>query len=212
MMKPISLTRIAIVLIGALWLTSCTKNDTETIVPIGTEYYIDDILSVVSDSAFWVDFGAVNSGPVPPNVEGRYLVAPNIRVGTNVEGVPLGIAEPNIILTLSKQHNGIALMKLSQDIDNVTDTVFIMGSGNDFTVYFIEEKSYDVPIGDVCYHVRLKRGVVMKGTISEAGISNFRMATVVIEMEDDSQGLMPLYSPGEYYIYKDGDNLSQRIE
>ncbi len=212
MLKTIPLTRIAMLLTAAFWLSSCTKNDKDTIVPIGTEYYIDDILNVVSDSAFWADFGTVNRGPIPPKVEGRFLVAPNIRIGTNLPGVPIGIAEPNITLALSKQHNGIAIMDLKQDIENVTDTVFVMGSGNDFTVYFIEEKSYDVPLGNVSYHVRMKRGIVMTGTMTAEGISRFRLATIIIETEDDSQGVLVQNQPGSYHIYKDNDELAQRIE
>ena len=58
-----------LLLAGGIAMTSCTKNDTSTIVLIGTEYYIDDILSVIPDtlqSKFFAAFGSIPEGPVPP--------------------------------------------------------------------------------------------------------------------------------------------------
>ena len=200
---------------GGMALTSCTKNDTTTISLIGTEYYIDDILSVIPDSLetkFLSDFGSIPDGPVPPKIEGSYMMNPKQRVGSNVQEWPLQAVEPNVYLRFSKQHNGIVTMDLNEATETKTDTVFVCGNGSAFTVYFIENKAYDVQVDNHTYHVRMKRGIVMKGAVSDRGLSNFRYATIIMETEDDFGGLIGQYENGSYFIYKDGDGTAENQE
>ena len=192
---------------GLAW-TSCTKNDDNTIALIGTEYYIDDILSVVSDSAFWRDFGSINRGAVPPDVQGAYVISPKKREASNLPEWPLQVVEPDAFMRFSKQHNGIMVMELNDATEQKTDTVFVMGKDDDFTIYFVENKSYEIPLNGQNYHVNQKRGVVMCGKVVADGLSNFRMATLVLEVESDAQDLAPI--PGSYFIYKDGDGLARK--
>ena len=192
-------------------MASCTKNDENTIVLIGTEYYIDDILSVVPDSLqtrFFAQFGSIPEGPVPPKIEGEYVVDPKTRVASNVAGWPLQTLEPNTYLRFSGQHNGVVTMDLNEATDNLTDTVFVCGSGNAFTVYFVEDKRYGIPLGDNTFHVRVKRGVIMKGQVTEAGLADYRYATILMDSEDDSNGIIEQYPNGSYFIYKDGDGTA----
>lgn len=192
---------------------SCTKNENSTIVPIGTEYYIEDILKVIPDTAFWNAFGNVEEGPIPPKIEGAYLIAPKLRVKTNVEGLPSEIVEPNAKIRFTAQHNGMAVMELDEATETLTDTVFVMGNGNAFTAYCIEEKHYDVPVGNTSYQVSLRRGVVAVGTVRpDVGIANFRLATIIMDYEDDSHGVLVPYRIGDYFIYKDNDGLVQCID
>ena len=190
-----------------LALSSCTKNDDNTMVLIGTEYYVDDILSVIPDTLqtrFFAEFGSIPTGPVPPKIEGSYVMNPKQRVTSNVDGWPI-IVEPDMYMRFSTQHNGIAVMELNEATDNVTDTVFVCGNGNAFTVYFIENKNYDLEMGAATYHVKMKRGVVMKGQMAADGIADFRYATIIMHAEDDSNGLIEQYEKGSYFIYKDGN-------
>lgn len=200
---------------GGMALTSCTKNDTTTISLIGTEYYVDDILSVIPDSLetkFLSDFGSIPDGPVPPKIEGSYMMNPKQRVGSNVQEWPLQAVEPNVYLRFSKQHNGIVTMDLNEATETMTDTVFVCGNGSAFTVYFIENKAYEVQVDNHTYHVQMKRGIVMKGAVSDRGLSNFRYATIIMETEDDSGGLIGQYENGSYFIYKDGDGTAENQE
>ena len=202
-----------LLLAGGLALTSCTKNDESTIVLIGTEYYIDDIVSVIPDSLqskFFAAFGSIPEGPVPPKIEGSFVMSPKQRVASNVEGWPIQTVEPNVYLCFSKQHNGIVAMDLNEATETLTDTVFVCGSGNAFAVYFIENKAYEMEVNNHSYHVKMKRGVVMKGQVVDDGLSNFRYATIVLETEDDSGGLIEQYAKGSYFIYKDGDGKAAR--
>ena len=200
---------------GGMVLTSCTKNDESTIVLIGTEYYIDDITSVIPDSLqtrFFAEFGSIPDGPVPPKVEGSYVMNPKQRVSSNVDGWPLQTVEPNVYLRFTGQHNGIVAMDLNEATETMTDTVFVCGSGNAFAVYFIENKAYEIEVDSQTYHVRMKRGVVMKGQVVDAGLKDFRFATIVMESEDDSNGMIGQYPPGSFFIYKDGDGIAKNEE
>lgn len=204
-----------LLLVGGLVLTSCTKNDDNTIVLIGTEYYIDDIITVVPDSLqtrFFAEFGSIPEGPVPPKVEGSYVMSPKQRVSSNVENWSLQAVELNMYLRFSKQHNGIARMDLNEATETQTDTVFVCGNGDAFAVYFIENKAYEIEIEGHTYHSKVKRGIVMKGQVTADGLSDFRYATVIMETEDDSDGIIAQYSPGFYFIYKDGDGIAKNEE
>ena len=201
-----------LLLAGGLVLTSCTKNDESTIVLIGTEYYIDDIVSVIPDSLqskFFAAFGSIPEGPVPPKVEGSFVMSPKQRVASNVESWPMQTVEPNVYMRFSGQHNGIVAMDLNEATETFTDTVFVCGSGNAFAVYFIENKAYEMEIDGHTYHVSVKRGIVMKGKVTDAGLSDFRYATILMKSEDDSHGLISQYPNGSYFIYKDGDGLAK---
>lgn len=200
-----------------LLVANCTKNDVTTIIPVGTESYVQDILSVIPDSAmvqFNAAFGAVPEGYIPPKIEGRFVIGPKQRVASNVIGWPLVMPEPepNATLWFFDQHNGVAGMEFSEALEQQTDTVYVMGSGNDFTAYVIESKSYDMAYSENTYHVDLKRGIVVKGSMTAEGIRNLYFAVVIMEVNDDSDGLIPQYEPGSYFIYKDGDGIASRLD
>ena len=198
---------------GGMVLTSCTKNETSTIVLIGTEYYVDDILSVIPDTLqtkFFAVFGSIQEGPIPPKIEGSYVMAPKQRVGSNVPNWQLYNEPNNVYLRFYEQHNGIVAMDLNEATETMTDTVFVCGDGNNFAVYFVEDKTYEMEIDNHTYQVWMKRGVVMKGEVVDDGLSNFRYATIVMETDDDSNGLIGQYDKGSYFIYKDGDGKAAR--
>ena len=205
---------LGLLMICGLALTCCTKNGENTIVLIGTEYYIDDILSVIPDSlqtSFSADFGSIPEGPVPPKIEGSYVVNPKQRVSSNLTEYewPLQTVEPNMYMRFANQHNGIVKMDLNEATETVTDTVFVCGNGSAFAVYFIENKSYEIELGGQTYHAKVKRGIVMKGQVIEDGLKDFRYATIIMNSEDDSNGLIAQYPQGSYFIYKDGDGLAK---
>lgn len=193
----------------------CSKNDDTTITLVGTEYYIDDILTVIPESLqneFKTEMNGLPEGAVPPKIEGNYVVAPKQRVTSNVSDWVLQVVEPNTYLRFSNQHNGIATMELSEATETKTDTVFVRGNGNEFTVYFIENKEYEIEFDHQDYHVKMKRGIVMRGEVTNSGLANYYMATVIMESEDDSNGVLNQYPVGSYFIYRDGDLLASKTE
>ena len=200
---------------GSMLLSSCTKNDENTIALIGTEYYIDDILSVIPSSVqtqFFTDFGSIPEGPVPPKVEGSYVMSPKQRVASSEEIWPLQVPEPNMYMRFTNQHNGIVKMDLNEATETKTDTVFVCGNGDAFAIYFIENKEFEIEMDGNTYYSKIKRGIVMKGQVTADGISDFRYATVIMETEDDSNGIFTQYPPGSYFVYKDGDGVAKNEE
>ena len=200
-----------------LLVANCTKNDVTTIIPVGTESYVQDILSVIPDSAmvqFNASFGAVYEGYIPPKIEGRFVIGPKQRVASNVVGWLLNPTdpEPNVSLRFSEQHNGVVRVDLAEASEQTTDTAFVMGTDNAFTVYFVENKNYEVPFAGTAFHVNMKRGVILKGNVEDEGIRNLYFAVVIMEVNDDSDGLIPQYEPGSYFIYKDGDGIASRLD
>ena len=215
MKKKSIIMGLSLLLAGGLALSSCTENEESTIVPIGTEYYIDDILSVIPDSLetrFLADFGSIPEGPVPPKIEGSYKVHTKARVGSNVAGWPLQAVEPDMFMRFSTQHNELVTLNLNEATENFTDTVFVCGNGSNFAVYFIENKAYDIEMNTVSYHVNMKRGVIMKGKMAADGIADFRYATIIMETSDNSHGLIEQYPNGSYFIYKDGDGKAESFD
>lgn len=205
---------LALIFFGMMF-ASCTKNDENTIVLIGEERYIDDILTVIPDTLkpmFDVVFGSIPQGPVPPKIEGSFVVDPKQRVSSNVSVWPLTVIEPNLYLKFSDQHNGVVAMDLNEATEQLTDTVFVMGHNKDFTIYFVEDKSYDVPFNEQSFHVRVKRGVIMKGTMNDYGMANFSIASIIMEAEDDSGGLLGQYAPGSFFVYRDGNGLAEYLD
>lgn len=198
---------LGLLMVGSILLSSCTKNDESTIVLIGTEYYIDDILSVVPDSLqtrFFAAFGSVPKGPVPPKIEGEYVVARKVRVDSNLPGWSLQTVENNTFLRFSRQHNGVVTLNLNEVTESVTDTVFVCGNEQQFAAYYIEDLKHELG--------RIKRGVVIKGQKTEQGLSDFRFALVIMESEDYSNGQFPPNPVGTYYIYKDEDGLAESFD
>lgn len=196
-----------------IMLSSCTKeNNGKTIALIGTEdyigknYTIEDILSVIPDSdtlQFAANFGVIPKGAIPDSINGKYVMNPKSRVYSNsIYDWPIFAEPSDVALKFSNQHNGIVTLELTDDGEQVTDTVFVMGNGNAFTVYFIEDK----PI----LQARIKRGIIMSGKLKKEGIENLMYASIIMEATGSSYG-EPLV-PGTYYIYKDGNGLAERIE
>ena len=195
---------LLLLLAGSVLLGSCIKeNKGETIALIGTEYYIDDIISVIPDTLqgkFNTLFGGYHQGAVPDKLEGSYVVNPNLLKSTNLQ-IPTPRLDPDVNLRFSWQNNGTMVVELYQESTvQITNPVFVMGSDKEFTVYFVEEKSIETGAW-------MKRGVVISGRLTDSGLANFRMAFVILESEGE---LAP--APGSYYYYEDGDAMARNCD
>ncbi|MDR0517479.1 MAG: hypothetical protein LBH25_10595 [Fibromonadaceae bacterium] len=82
--------------------------------------------------------------------------------------------------------------------DNVT--VEIVGSNNNFTAYFVTD-------GIDNNGIRTKQSVVISGTLTSSGISNFHYVFVMLEKGPDPQNkIVPVDT---YRTFKDGDGLAK---
>lgn len=190
-----------------LCFSACTKNDNSTIILLGTEFYVDEILDIIPDSlitAFNSHFGEIPRGYVPPKIEGKYVVAPKQRYYSSVNNWPLDVIEPNVVLKFTDQHNSVVGLNLAEAVDTFTDTVFIIGNNQSFTVYYQEKKNMTVNNHDV----NVKRGIIITGSISTEGICDILFANIIMEVEGDSENI--LAKPGQFFIYEDGDGIARK--
>lgn len=191
------------------FFVSCTKNDESTIVLLGTESYVENIVETIPDTlrkVFEVQFGGIPQGYVPPKVEGNFLVAPKKRCYSSIANWPLGVLEPNMYLSLNNQHNSVVELNLAEATETFTDTVYVIGHDNLFTLYYVENKEIEIN-GSV---VVMERGILIKGEMCEDGIRNFYFANIVMDVSGD--GAEGLVQPGQFFIYKDGDLLARKEE
>lgn len=191
---------------------SCTTNDETTVVLLGEEGYVKELTDVIPDSllnVFETYFGTIPSGYIPPNVEGEYVITPKQRVYSNIpeSDWPLDIVEPDINITLSKQHNRECIIQLYEATSTLTDTVYICGQDNLFAVYYTEQKTLE----HSGYEHHITRDVIFKGEMTDSGIKDLNIASIIVDVKDNSNGNIIQYKKGDFFIYKDGDRFSERI-
>ena len=191
---------------------SCTTNDDTTVILLGEELYIQELTEVIPDSlinVFEEHFGIIPAGYIPPKVEGEFVISPKQRVFSNIPESewPLDIVEPNINMILSKQHNRECILQLSEGNATLTDTVYITGIDNSFAVYYTEEKV----LQHSGYEHQITRNVIFKGEVTESGIEDLNIASIIVDVKDNSNGNMIQYKKGDFFLYKDGDGISEKI-
>ena len=199
---------IAPFLLGLLCLLfACTKNDSTTLVLLGTESYVKDILDAIPDTlrdTFEQRFGEIPQGYKPPKIEGDFVVAPKQRCYSNVTNWPLSVVEPNMSLHFTNQHNRVVEINLIEALDMFTDTAYITGYDNFFAVYYREYKSIVIDGNEAI----IERGIIIKGEMSDEGIKNLYFANIIMNVNGDVSD--DLVRPGEFYVYRDGDGLARK--
>ena len=184
-------------------LSSCTKasSNGETIVPIGEEYFdVEELFSEVKPSFDEVKriMGIGDEDLIPPKLDNLYHMNRMRLIGSNYNEAPPSISD--IEMRFECQHNSIVNIEFTESsITQKIDSVYVIGNRNGFTVYFVEERNYPI----MNYHVKLKRGIIMSGSVAQDGLSDFRIAFIVINWEDDSNGTLHSYNPGTYMVYEE---------
>ena len=191
---------------------SCTENDNTTVVLLGKETYLKKMTEVIPDSLIGVFenyFGTIPSGYIPPNIEGEYIVSPKRRIFSNVsqDNWPLDIVEPDFSMTLSRQHNRECIMQLNEASSTLTDTVYISGYDNMFSVYYTEDKT----LQHSGYEHNITRNIIVKGEITDSGIKDLKIASIIVKAYDNSNGNIIQYKSGDFFLYEDGDKFSEKV-
>lgn len=201
----------SLLLLGTLSLfLGCTKNDDTTLILLGTEDYVEDILNAIPNTlreTFEQHFGEIPQGYVPPKIEGDFLVAPKKRCFSNLPIWPLNVLEPNMSLHFANQHNRVVEINLTEALEMYTDTVYITGYDNYFTVYYQEYKTLIIEGAD---DATLKRGIIIKGEMTEEGIKDLYFANIIMDVQGEVTD--ELVASGQFFIYKDGDGIARREE
>ena len=208
-MKKILLGYIIALLTVVLSLQACTKNDDTTLILLGTEDYVKDILDAVPDTlrdTFEQRFGEIPQGYKPPKIEGDFVVAPKQRCYSNMANWPLGVVEPNMSLHFTNQHNRVVEIHLTEAQDMFTDTVYVAGYDNFFAVYYKEYKSIVIDGNEAI----IERGVIIKGETCDEGMKDLYFANIIMNVYGDVSD--DLVKPGQFFIYRDGDGLARKEE
>lgn len=183
-------------------LVGCTKNDDTTLILLGTESYVSDIEKVIPPKPL-NELGELPQGCKPPKIEGSFIISPK-RVKSNNQywNQALYVEEPDALVHFRNQHNSVVELEFYEATATLTDTVFVVGKDNRFTVYFQENKT--LTINDSMKS--MTRAVVMTGEICDEGIKNFLLAEIV---KDAPEGFFQ--NEGDFFIYEDSDGLAERI-
>lgn len=195
--------------LAALMLCSCRQKGKygETIIlPTGT------IPSNVVPSEIrpqFTNYITINEGSHPPMVEGSYIISPDVLVYSSDGDFEVGHQFGDKTFTLSEQnkYGVIRNYRSTQANDSYSaHNVEICGSGNDFTLYFIEE-GYSDRDDDGYNETYVKQSSLVSGTISDEGILNLRHALVLLEKNDPFDVIMDV---NEYRIFKDNDGCAYK--
>ena len=200
-------TSIICCLFSLVWFTSCNKESScgDTIILLGTESYITTLNDMIPDSlqvVFPQHFGQIPEGYIPPNVEGAYKISQKEYCYSNFVNL---FDNTEMYLRITEQHNRKATVELYEGSTVVTDTAYVMGHDQFFTLYFLERKEMTLNY----YTALVDRCVVISGEKTNAGINNLMFGSIILNAYQGSNPFIGNFVPGWYFIYKDKDGLSE---
>ena len=194
-------------------LPSCLEEDDETLVlpkgikmiPIG-DVIPEDILVQLKNQM------TIHSGTTPPDIAGTYLVNPAELVFSSDGNLDPGHIFVDVYFRLSNQNDktniltyeGKQMNSEKKVIDTATsDEVSVVGSGDNFTAYFIETGNAETVNNE---NTDYRSATVISGTKTTSGIKNCSYAFVMLEKDADPDNI--LIKVGTYRIIKDGNSLA----
>ena len=208
-MKAINKTVIilAIAFNILLSMTLCKKESTEgeSIILLGTEKYVKKLTEIIPEE--WQDdfltyYGEIPQGYIPPNIEGEYAISPKQFVYSNFVDLSDDL---DMYLKVIDQHNRVATVEFYEGETLHTDTAYIMGSKQNFSLYFVEKRTRDFE-GDI---TSVNRIVLITGEKTPEGIKNLRFGSMILDVREGVNPFIGSFTPGWFFIYKDQDGLAE---
>jgi hypothetical protein len=192
--------KIVLWLLMPILITSCLNEGDETIVldevnPIDKVIPVD-IRGLLEESM------PIYSGSTPPNIEGTFLVSVNELVSSSLTADDPGDIFNDLTLNFSNQDskkNLLSYKEKQNDSSSSSDSVLIVGKGNDFTAYFTAK--------GISSGIKTKEATIISGTISSKGIVDFYYAFVMLEKGSDPEN--QLIDEGSYRVFMDRDGLAE---
>jgi len=145
------------------------------------------------------------SGTTPPDISGEYLASPYIITSSSLESDVLETKYSDRFIAFIDDNKGNLSYKGKQGTgsggsENVV--VEIVGKDNSFTAYFVSTGKNK--------GINTKTSVVISGTITTYGISNFHYGFILLEKGPDPED--KLLKVNTYRTFKDADGLAVRYE
>lgn len=199
-----------LVVLLSVFCIGCQKGDTtgETIILLGEETYVKPLKSLVPDSLYPI-FDTLfvkhkdhtHEGYIPPNIEGIYVIDPKIIRYSNYNDT---IHSHEAYFEITNQHNRIACINLLDGGSVITDSVFIMGNDQYFTLYYTEYKI----MPNASAYPYLTRNIFLSGKKTDEGIQDLVYGNIIIGVPTIQNPLYDNFVPGNYFIFTDPDGLA----
>lgn len=144
----------------------------------------------------------IYSGNTPPIIEGTYKLSP-WAVVFDEAGYEPGHTFSDKIIRFSNQNtqqNTLAYNQKQGSAVGHSDNVVILGQGNNFTVFFIQQES------DPEFNFTGKSAAIYSGTMSDTGIKNLYYGFLYLEKNDPQNKKIGV---GKIRVIKDSDGLSE---
>ncbi|MBR4390878.1 MAG: hypothetical protein IKT08_02080 [Bacteroidales bacterium] len=196
-------------LVSVVGLSCCTPDPQDTIVFIGSESYVRPMTKLV-DSVSWLNaflsgYDNIPEGYYPPDIQGEYKISEKQFVTSNIGYDLSDPEEMDMYLKVVNQFNRVASVEFYEGSTVWTDTAYIIGSGQRFSLYFVETREL-LSYGTNHIHRRL---VLITGKMTEEGIKDLYFGSLILDAEEGGDPLVGAFNPGWYFIYKDKDGLSE---
>ena len=191
----------------AIGLTGCLREGIDTIaLPFGK---IPEGVIPQEIREQFEEHMPIYEGVTPPDITGKYLNSPDLLVFTSDGQFYPGYEfAPQYISFRNQTPSGMATFSEKQaTIVSEAPEVYVVGSGNNFSAYFISNSTRYDDNGNVSS--TSKMSTVISGTVTDAGIENYRLAFVMLEKDDPNYELMDV---NEYRVFEDGDGLAIRYD
>lgn len=215
-MKMRKLCFILLIMSAMLCLTGCKPGTGDTIILVGDESGFKSLqdlmtpdLEPATQNAFLEAMksysGSLPDGVYPPDIMGEYKISNKQYLASNI-GFDLFDDGQDVLLRVFNQYNRMAKVDFSEGGVSRIDDAYITGSGNQFTLYFTEER--DIEIMNEIYHYN--RLIVITGTIVNDGIRELYFGNIILNVINGQNPLVGNFKPGWYFLYKDEDGLSDQ--
>jgi hypothetical protein len=203
--KPVFI--LAIVVNILLSMTQCKKESTvgDSVILLGTENYVKKLTEIIPEewmNDFSTHYGELHQGYIPPNIEGEYAISPKQFVYSNFLDLSNDL---DMYLKVTDQHNRVATVEFYEGETLRTDTAYIMGSQQYFSLYFVEKRTLDFE-GDLS---TVSRVVLITGKKTLEGIKNLRFGSMILDVREGANPFIGNFVPGWFFIYKDQDGLAE---
>ncbi len=166
----------------------------------------EEIESVIPEEyiALIEEYMPIHEGDTPPNIEGVYLISPNLLLNDNVGFTPGDKFADDYVMFYDQTPENTINMKSTQLLGDLTIGTgqFISGEGENFTIYFNDYSEHD----DGSW---LTKASIISGSIRDGVIYDYTYAFIVLDAYDTVNKYM---DAGQYRILYDGDNVSYTTE
>lgn len=143
-------------------------------------------------------------GVTPPNVEGTFLISPNVLLTDNVGFEPGCEFAPDYIKFYNQTADNTISKSSTQLLGDliVGEGLFISGEGENFTIYCNEYTTCDNGSW-------LITAAIISGSIVDGNLCNYVYAFIVLDEYDTEDKYM---DKGQYRILYDLDGISEPVE